>query len=724
MSVSTTSCQPVLFSPGIEPDDPLAAYWLRQVTVRLRREICWLWHERGFSSESSGILPPFTDKVSSSLEMSRFREEKKRFFETDVTAAHLSEQLAATPPVPSGAMRGSFGWVATEVGLDSAAAFVFALALSVTCDQAAGNVIAACLNDAMSTRPSLALAQRLWDRPAEILPVADRSHPLFRLGLIRPGGASEGRREEIDWDQTLSVPIQIALPVLFPSTELSSSLRTIETLDDPAENELGEREKVIVSQLRSGEPDKIRLFPVSCPRGADAASAVAQITHAAGRSLVTPRSPPDFGAGSLDIAATCCWLRGVDLLLPLEAPPASTSERRDCLGLPTSVPINLFVVCESEKELRWIPQGIRGASLTVRGLSHAEREALWHDGLGTAAQDIGEAISECSRRYRLEKLTILSACRSLQVRSKISPGDLRSTCRAEINVEMGELAQRVHPRFTEDELVLPPKQRTQLDAVRNAMTALTDVHYRWGTARPWNEAGISVLFAGSPGTGKTMAAEVLAAELGLPLYRIDLSQVVNKYVGETPKNLKRIFDAADLCDLILFFDEAEAVFSSRTEVKDAHDRFANTEVSYLLTRMESAKGLTILATNRREDLDRAFVRRLRYIVDFPKPGLSERRSIWEKSIPETVDASDVDLEFLAKKFPFSGGHIRSAIFNACLESAHARGVGEAERQRLSMRDMVISAWRELEKLNHSMSPAQLGRYRPIVENILSDEGRD
>ena len=153
------------------------------------------------------------------------------------------------------------------------------------------------------------------------------------------------------------------------------------------------------------------------------------------------------------------------------------------------------------------------------------------------------------------------------------------------------------------------------------MTNLTRVHYEWGTARAWNEGGLAALFAGPPGTGKTMAAEAIADALRLPLYRIDLSQVVNKYIGETEKNLRRLFDAADAADVILFFDEADALFGKRTEVKDAHDRYANLEISYLLERMERFKGLAILATNRKKDLDEAFLRRLRFVVDFPLPGV-------------------------------------------------------------------------------------------------------
>src|SRR4029077_3008024 len=198
------------------------------------------------------------------------------------------------------------------------------------------------------------------------------------------------------------------------------------------------------------------------------------------------------------------------------------------------------------------------------------------------------------------------------------------------------------------ELFLPQRQFEHFNEVLQAMRSLTEVHYKWGTARVWNEGGIAVLFSGPPGTGKTMAAEILASELDLPMYRVDLSQVVNKYIGETEKNLKRIFDAADVSDTLLLFDEADSIFGKRVESRDAHDRYANLEISYLLERMERFKGLAILATNRKKDLDEAFLRRLRFVVEFPLRGAADRLRIWRSVIPEGVDASQLDFDFLAQ----------------------------------------------------------------------------
>jgi SpoVK/Ycf46/Vps4 family AAA+-type ATPase len=297
---------------------------------------------------------------------------------------------------------------------------------------------------------------------------------------------------------------------------------------------------------------------------------------------------------------------------------------------------------------------------------------------------------------------------------KPTEDDFIAACRAELSSDIGELAAYVEPRFIDERLILPNKQSIQFEEQLAAVQALTKVHYSWGTARAWNESGITVLFAGPPGTGKTMAAEVMAQRLKLPMYRIDLSQVVNKYIGETEKNLKRLFDAADISDMVLFFDEADSLFGKRIEANDARDRYANLEISYLLERMERFKGLAILATNRKNDLDQAFLRRIRHIIDFPMPGQEQRTAIWQQVIPPSVaENSQIDIAFLAQQFPLAGGHIRSIVFNACLQSAHA-GNG---RQELFMKDVLIAVKREYDKMNRSLSLDQLGPYASHIAGL-------
>jgi SpoVK/Ycf46/Vps4 family AAA+-type ATPase len=364
--------------------------------------------------------------------------------------------------------------------------------------------------------------------------------------------------------------------------------------------------------------------------------------------------------------------------------------------------------------LNGIPAHLPLPGIPVPEFSFHERTALWKRLLGARAKGLDAAVNECSRRFRYEKESIYKIGESINaLPGTITAEDFVAACRAHLESDLGDLAQKVTPRFNEETLILPHKQHVQFREVARAMKSLTEVHYNWGTARAWNESGISVLFAGSPGTGKTMAAEVLARELDLPIYRIDLSQVVNKYIGETEKNLKRLFDAADISDMILFFDEADSLFGRRTEVKDAHDRYANLEISYLLERMERFKGMAILATNRKKDLDEAFLRRLRYIVEFPFPEIEERKRIWRQVIPGAVDYSGVDINFLARKFQLTGGHIRSAVLNACLQCAAGAGAAKV----LNMEQMIIAVKREYDKMERSVGPEYFGPYAGLIEKI-------
>jgi SpoVK/Ycf46/Vps4 family AAA+-type ATPase len=279
-------------------------------------------------------------------------------------------------------------------------------------------------------------------------------------------------------------------------------------------------------------------------------------------------------------------------------------------------------------------------------------------------------------------------------------------------IDLAGLAQPVSPRSDVDDLILPPAQLRQFMEIATAMRNLTQVHYGWGTARAWNECGIPVLFAGPSGTGKTMAAEVLARMLELPMYRINLAQLVDKYIGETEKNLERVLDACDQTDVLLLFDEADAYFGRRTSVRDAHDRYANLEVSFLLERLERFKGLAILATNRREDIDDAFLRRLRYIVEFPVPDSAERRRIWQRSLPSTIDTSLLDLDFLARQFQLTGGNIRSVMLNACLQAASNDA---RDDPHLAMPHVIVAIVREYAKLQRTFSLDQFGPWASIAE---------
>jgi SpoVK/Ycf46/Vps4 family AAA+-type ATPase len=233
----------------------------------------------------------------------------------------------------------------------------------------------------------------------------------------------------------------------------------------------------------------------------------------------------------------------------------------------------------------------------------------------------------------------------------------------------------------------------------------------WGFDRKLSSGkGVNALFAGSSGTGKTMAAEVIANELGLELYKIDLAGVVSKYIGETEKNLERIFNAAEHANAILFFDEADALFGKRSEVHDAHDRYANIEVAYLLQRMEQYEGISLLATNLRQNMDEAFVRRLAFIVQFPVPNAESRHRIWKGIWPtEIAFNDDVDLESIARQFKLSGGNIKNIALAAAFHAATDGG-------RVSMSHLLRATRREFQKMGKVLPELNLGGDDDVLQN--------
>jgi hypothetical protein len=254
-----------------------------------------------------------------------------------------------------------------------------------------------------------------------------------------------------------------------------------------------------------------------------------------------------------------------------------------------------------------------------------------------------------------------------------SPNPLWSLCRARCRVRLESLAQRIEPAATWDDLVLPEFQIRTLHEMAAQVRNRYKVYEEWGWASKGTRGlGISALFAGPSGTGKTMAAEVLASDLQLDLFRIDLSAVVSKYIGETEKNLRRVFDAAESGGAVLLFDEADALFGKRSEVKDSHDRYANIEVGYLLQRIEAYRGLAILTTNSKQALDAAFLRRLRFIVQFPFPDAAQRAEIWQKVFPAATPTQGLDPAKLAR-LNVSGATIRSIALHAAFEAADAQG---------------------------------------------------
>jgi SpoVK/Ycf46/Vps4 family AAA+-type ATPase len=278
--------------------------------------------------------------------------------------------------------------------------------------------------------------------------------------------------------------------------------------------------------------------------------------------------------------------------------------------------------------------------------------------------------------------------------------------------EFRGLALHVVPQYQWKDLIISEKIETQLKHLTNYLSEQENVYHRWGAnkIRP-RGYGIKALFSGGPGTGKTMAAEVIAGTLGLDMFRVDLSSVISRWVGETEKNLREIFDAAEGGTAVLLFDEADALFGSRGEVKQAQDRFANQEVSFLLQRLEVFEGCAILTTNLQENIDEAFLRRFGAVVEFPMPSPDQRQKLWERAIPPYAPrGDDLDLRYLAHQFNIAGGAIVNAAINACV-------LASARREPVCMRHAVEAIARELIKMGKQVNRVHFGDYFEFVQDL-------
>lgn len=291
---------------------------------------------------------------------------------------------------------------------------------------------------------------------------------------------------------------------------------------------------------------------------------------------------------------------------------------------------------------------------------------------------------------------------------RVTTTDLYAACRLQSNRRLGALAQKIDPLYAWPDIVLPDEQMDQLAAICSFVKHRNRVYHDWGFDSKLSLGkGLNALFAGPSGTGKTMAAEIIANELGLDLYKIDLSTVVSKYIGETEKNLARVFDEAETSNAILFFDEADALFGKRSEVKDAHDRYANIEISYLLQKMEAYEGVVILATNLRRNLDDAFARRMAITVTFPFPEEEDRLRIWQQVWPPEMPlAADVDLAFMARQFKFTGGNIKNVALAAAFLAAEDGDAGSG----VGMIHLIRASKQEFQKTGKAVVARDFGAY--------------
>jgi hypothetical protein len=363
----------------------------------------------------------------------------------------------------------------------------------------------------------------------------------------------------------------------------------------------------------------------------------------------------------------------------------------------------------------WDPAWSRTVAFLVEAAlpTSMERHDVWLAALdGSVTDDMASAIAALPYRLAPEQVDRAAEAGRLTAAASgraLSVADVAAGARSQNAAGLDRLARRVEPRVGWSDLVLPAAVVEQLGELTARARHRDRVLDDWGLGRTSLKGrGVTGLFAGDSGTGKTMSAEVIAGSLGLDLYVIDLSTIVDKYIGETEKNLDRVFNEADRVNGVLLFDEADAIFGKRSEVKDARDRYANVEVAYLLQRMEVFDGVAILTTNLRANVDEAFLRRLDAIVDFPVPEVEDRRRLWERNLSADVPkADDIDIDFLARHFTLSGGNIRNVAVGAAFRAADGA-------RPMAMADLVRETAREYRKLGRLCVEAEFGPWFSVI----------
>ena len=374
-----------------------------------------------------------------------------------------------------------------------------------------------------------------------------------------------------------------------------------------------------------------------------------------------------------------------------------------------------------EPGTRWggLMTNLRTVCFRFEEPDHAARLQLWRKALAEVDASVGERdVEALADRFVLNPKQIFAAIASavdaqtLLDRS-LDPASLFEAARAQSDHSLGNLAVKVKTIHAWEDLIVPSETLQSIKEVAAAIRYRHIVYSDWGfSKRIATGKGLKALFAGASGTGKTMTAGVIARELGLDLYKIDLSAIVSKYIGETEKNLDRIFRAAQSSNAILFFDEADALFGKRSEVKDAHDRYANVEVGYLLQKIEEYEGVVILASNLSKNIDNAFSRRMHYLIEFPLPDDKHRELLWRGIFPAQAPlGTDVDIRFLAKQFPLPGGDIKNVALDAAFLAAQ-------DGRIITMKQLVQALARQMMKQGRIPSPTDFKQYHALIENAV------
>jgi AAA+ superfamily predicted ATPase len=641
------------------------------------------------------------------------------FYHDDPRARSLTAELTLLSTRCQAALAENdlpFKQLSAAFGLNSFEAQVLLLGLAIELDSTFETLLAQCQFDSGARQPTAALALRLCCESADEWVQArlsfSASRPLISWNLIH----LEERTPSLlatafHLDRRI---VNALLGVNEPPAALLERMQFVQAppSDQLIRPELAKQLGAIIQHGLAADRWPMRLVVnMFGARGAGrrtlAASACAQL-----RTPVLTASAADL----LSDNSLALFLR--------ESILQHAAAYLDCTDLPEEGRAAINRACAGGAHLILIGTTMRAAWLDIQPrmmvvpfevppLNLRERKRLWQIHLGAALNGQGDGLAAQFPFTPGDIQRVAESARTLAlVRApedpQLSMPDVWQAARAHPQHHLSELARRIEPRYTWDDIVLPDMAQQQLIEIQQQVAQQTRVYEAWGFGKKLSRGrGVSALFSGSSGTGKTMAAEILAGTLNLELYRIDLSCVVSKYIGETEKNLARVFDEAERSSVILFFDEADALFGKRSEVKDAHDRYANIEINYLLQRMEDFQGLAILATNMRQALDEAFLRRLRFLIEFPFPDASQRAEIWRRSFPAEMPQQDLDIDFVARQFKIAGGNIRNIALNAAFLAA-------AEDAPVQMPHLIRATKREFDKIGKACLESDFGPYFGLV----------
>jgi hypothetical protein len=615
--------------------------------------------------------------------------------------------------------------VATAFRLQAGERDVLLLAAAPDIDARFGYLYGLVLGDPARRAASPELAMRLFADDAEsewtVGTWLDPAGRLRRTGLVRVDPGVPLVASLLRVPETILRQIRTGEPMLDPTLSACAQLSPLDQSPDLAlvpPDVLAALGRVddLWKRETAGRP----VLQLLAPFGSAADAAIGALAGLSGRPVLW-LDLAAAGDTGLPIGEVAMRVRrdaqaaGAVLVVDEGAadPPIAAAQRALCdqHGSP------VVVICRGDRPI--LRPGLV-ARIALPASTTAARSGAWHRALSAgalAASD--EVVRNVAGTYVLEPTQITAAAANAAVHLAVHPdADLASTVYAAAAVQSrdgpGSIARRITPAATWHDLVLTPAARTQLADLAAAARTRRRVHEEWGMGRPGRVPGVTALFQGRPGTGKTTAAEVIAHDLGVDLLTIDLAMVVSKWIDETEKNLRRVFAAARASNAVLFFDEADALFGKRSDVKNAPDRYANIQVAYLLQLMDSFDGVAVLATNLAANLDTAFVRRLRYTVEFTVPDAGLRASLWRRALPPTVPTDGVDLEFAAERFELTGGDIRNAALHAASSAA-------ADGGTVTMRLLILAVARQYQKLQRVPAPVDFGPWFEEVTAHLRGE---